>query len=119
MLKEDLETIVSHLEKMVSTKTIVGDPIASGNTTIIPILTASFGFGSGGGEGNDPSHGAGKGSGGGAGAKLAPTALIIVQGDDVKVYSLAQKGTLEKLAELIPEVLAKLGKNDEKGCCCD
>ncbi|HBC91327.1 MAG TPA: sporulation protein [Pelotomaculum sp.] len=113
MFKENVEAILSSLNNMVSTKTIIGEPIIHGNTTIIPILTASFGFGLGDGEGSEPSRGTGKGSGGGAGAKLAPTALIIVQGDDVKIYSLAQKGTLEKLAELVPVILSKVKKTGE------
>ena len=110
MLKENIEAIVSRLENLITTKTVVGEPIVSGNTTIIPIMSASFGFGSGSGEGSDPGKGAGKGGGGGAGAKVSPTALVVIQEGEVKVYSLSQKGTLEKLAGLIPEVVAKFGK---------
>ncbi|OPY56536.1 MAG: Sporulation protein YtfJ (Spore_YtfJ) [Pelotomaculum sp. PtaU1.Bin035] len=110
MFKENVEAIFASLNNMVSTKTIIGDPIIHGNTTIIPILTASFGFGLGDGEGSEPSRGTGKGSGGGAGAKLAPNSLIIMQGDDVKVYSLSHKGTVEKLAELVPVILSKMKK---------
>jgi len=113
MLKENIEAIVSRLEKLITTKTIVGDPIVSGNTTIVPIMSASFGFGSGSGEGSDP-KGAGKGGGGGAGAKVNPTALVVIQEGEVKVYSLSQKGTLEKLAGLIPDVVAKFGKDQQK-----
>lgn len=114
MLKENIETIVSRLESLINTKTIVGDPIISGNITIIPIMTASFGFGTGSGEGSDPGKGGGKGSGGGAGVRINPTALVVIQEGEVKVYSLAQKGTLEKLAGLIPEVVAKFGKEHQK-----
>jgi uncharacterized spore protein YtfJ len=119
MFKEDVEALVSQLTNMVTSKTIVGDPIVSGNSTIIPVLTASFGFGTGGGEGTDPSHGVGKGVGGGAGVKLAPTALIVVQGDEVKVYSLAQKGALDKLAELVPDILTKVGRHHGHDSCAE
>ena len=119
MFNESIESMVSHLDRMVSSKTVVGEPIVSGNATIIPILTASFGFGIGGGEGTEPSRGAGKGGGGGAGAKLSPTALIIVQDGEVKVYSLSQKGMLDKLAELMPAVMSKLKEHGhvKPGCC--
>jgi len=113
MFKEDIETLVSRLENLISTKTIVGEPIISGNTTIIPIVTASVGFGMGSGEGQDGANQGGKGTGGGAGMKLSPSALLIIQGDNVQVYSLAQKGSLTKLAELIPDVINKL-KPQEK-----
>lgn len=107
MFKEDIETLVSRLENLISTKTIVGEPIVSGNTTIIPIVTASVGFGMGSGEGQDGAN-AGKGTGAGAGMKLAPSALLVMQGDNVQVYSLNEKGSLAKLAEIIPDIINKL-----------
>ncbi|MCG9968795.1 sporulation protein [Pelotomaculum terephthalicicum JT] len=108
MFKEDIESLVSHLENLISTKTIVGEPIVNGNTTVIPIVTASVGFGMGSGEGQDEKNQGGKGTGGGAGMKLSPAALLIIQGDNVQVYSLSSKGSLAKLAEMIPEVIGKL-----------
>jgi len=108
MFKEDIEALVSRLENLISTKTVIGDPIINGNTTIIPIMTANVGFGMGSGEGQDEKHcGGGKGTGAGAGLKLTPSALLIMQGDNVQVYSLAQKGSLAKLAEIIPDVINK------------
>ncbi|MFZ5900514.1 MAG: GerW family sporulation protein [Bacillota bacterium] len=107
MFKEDIDALVSRLENLISTKTVVGEPIVSGNTTIIPIVTASVGFGMGSGEGQDEKHQGGKGIGAGAGMKLTPSALLIIQGDNVQVYSLANKGSLAKLAEMIPEVINK------------
>ncbi|MEW6066485.1 MAG: GerW family sporulation protein [Bacillota bacterium] len=44
----------------------------------------------------------------GVGIKLTPSALLIMQGDDVQVYSLSQKGNLAKLVEMIPDVISKL-----------
>jgi hypothetical protein len=32
--------------------------------------------------------------------------------------SLAQKGSIAKLVEMIPEVMAKMPKNDGGGSCC-
>ncbi|MDA8096881.1 MAG: spore germination protein GerW family protein [Clostridia bacterium] len=107
MFKDNVDSIVSRLENLISTKTIVGEPIMSGSVTVIPILTASFGFGLGGGEGTHAKGEAGKGSGGGAGAKLTPTAMVVIQGNDVKVHLLTQKSALAELAEIIPEALAK------------
>lgn len=115
MLKENIETIVSHLENLIKTKTIVGEPIIAGNATIIPVMTASFGFGTGIGEGTEPGKGGGKGGGGGAGAKVSPSALIVVRDGEVNVYNLGNKGTLEKLAGIIPEIVNKFScKEGEK-----
>lgn len=116
MFKENMEALVSRLENLISTRTIVGEPIINGSITIIPIMTANVGFGLGSGEGQDEKCHGGKGSGGGAGMKITPSALIIMQGDNVQVYSLAQKGSLAKLAEMIPDVIDKF-KPQEK--CCE
>jgi len=112
LFKENIEAMVSKLENLITTKTIVGDPIVSGNVTIIPVMAAGFGFGLGSGEGPDTIKGGGKGSGGGAGGGLKPVALVVLQEGDLKVYSLAQKGVLERLAEVVPELLAKIGAQD-------
>lgn len=110
MFKEDMDTIASHLENLVKSKTIVGDPITAGTATVIPIITASFGFGLGSGEGTESTKGGGKGSGGGGGAKISPTALLVVKGDDVEVFSLGEKGSLEKLISLVPEFISKISE---------
>lgn len=108
MFKENMDALAAHLENLVKTKTIIGETIIAGNVTIIPVVTASFGFGLGGGEGNEPGKGVGKGSGGGAGAKVVPTAIIAIKGDDVQVFSLGEKGTWEKLIEVVPELISKI-----------
>ncbi len=106
--KENVDALVSKLATLITTKTIVGEPFTAGNATIIPIMSAGFGFGTGTGEGDHHGRGVGHGAGGGAGARISPVALVVLQDGDLKVYSLAQKGTLEKLAEIVPDVLGKL-----------
>lgn len=118
MLKESIEAIVSHLENMVQAKTVVGEPIVSNGKTIIPLISVRVGFAAGGGEGNAPQQGVGKGDGGGAGLNVTPTALLIIDENGAQVYSLGQKGGLSKLVELIPEVMAKMGKEKDGGNCC-
>lgn len=110
MLKEGIETIVSHLENLVNTKTVIGEPMEVGHAIIIPVVSASFGFGAGSGQGSEPEGGGGTGGGGGGGAKITPTALVVIRGDDVKVFSLSQKGALEKLADLVPEIASKISQ---------
>jgi len=105
--KEWLETITSELEKFITTKTVVGEPIDVGGVTLVPVQTVSFGFGSGGGEGKSEKD-TGTGGGGGAGARLRPIAIVAVKDGDVQVYNLGSKGVMEKLAEMVPQVLAKV-----------
>lgn len=113
-----LKMSTSELEKFLTTKTVVGDPIIVGDVTLVPIQNVSFGYGTGGGEGgSDKDKGAG--GGGGAGAHLRPVAIVAVKnGTDVQLYSLGKKGAAEAVVELIPEVLSKIkigkGKNNGK-----
>ncbi len=115
MLKESLETLVSHLENMIQAKTVVGDPIESNGKTIIPLISIRAGFGAGGGAGNEPQRGGGKGEGGGAGLSVTPIALLTIDQEGAQVYSLGQKGSVSKLVELIPEVMSKMGKPAQQG----
>ncbi|MDD4776582.1 MAG: spore germination protein GerW family protein [Syntrophomonas sp.] len=110
MFKEDMDALAQHLENMVKSKTIVGEPIIAGSATVIPIITASFGFALGDGEGTDSAKGGGKGSGGGGGAKISPTALLVVKGEDVQVFNLGEKGSLDKLVSLVPEIITKISE---------
>ena len=50
MIKENIDALVDHLERLISAKTIIGEPITAGNIQIIPVMSASFGFGTGVGE---------------------------------------------------------------------
>lgn len=105
--KEALDAIASQLEKFMTTKTVVGEPISVGNVTLVPIQAVSFGFGSGGSEGK-AEKGSGTGGGAGAGAKLRPMAIVAVKDGDVQVFNLGNRTTVEVIAEKIPELIEKL-----------
>ena len=71
-VNESLETLFSHLEKFLKTETVIGEPIAVGETTLIPIITVAFGCGGGGGGGKDEKGSDGIATGVGVGAKYLP-----------------------------------------------
>jgi uncharacterized spore protein YtfJ len=78
-----LKTALDEIERLLTTKTVVGDPIQIGDNTIVPLVAIGFGFGGGGGSGEDAktvgTKGAGSGAGGGAG--IRPIALVVVDKD--------------------------------------
>jgi uncharacterized spore protein YtfJ len=55
MDRQDVESLVQttlgQIEKVLGSKTVIGDPIKVGETTIIPLLSVGFGFGGVGGSG--------------------------------------------------------------------
>jgi uncharacterized spore protein YtfJ len=96
---------IGEIERMLNTKTVVGEPIKLEGTTLIPLVSVGFGFGVGSGEGNDPKKGVGSGGGTGGGGGVKPIALVIVDKDGVRLESV--KGGAASLAEKIAEAAAK------------
>jgi len=107
-VEELMREVVEQLEKLVTTKTIVGEPITVADKTVIPISKVSFGFGSAGGECKHDGEG-GFGGGGGGGAKIEPIAFLVVSEDEVKLLPATGKGIdIGKIMEAVPEVVDKL-----------
>jgi uncharacterized spore protein YtfJ len=106
-----VKTTLAEIEKVLSTKTVVGEPITIQDTTLIPLISAGFGFGSGGGSGKGESKTKGEGSGGGTagGAYVKPVAVVIINKDGVKVEPImgSLAGAMEKLGETIPNLIEK------------
>ncbi|MDD4331847.1 MAG: GerW family sporulation protein [Methanosarcinaceae archaeon] len=102
-----MKEVAGELEKLISTKTVVGDPITAAGKTLIPISKISMGFGSGGGEDKKEKEEA-FGGGGGAGAKIEPLAFIVVSEEKTEIFRISEKHDIGKLAELVPEVVGKL-----------
>jgi uncharacterized spore protein YtfJ len=94
---------------LLTTKTVVGEPIQIAGNTIVPLVAVGFGFGGGGGAGEaeKPSAGKGAGAGSGAGGGIKPVALIIADKDGtVRVEPIrASASVVEKLGEAVARVM--------------
>jgi uncharacterized spore protein YtfJ len=101
------KSAMGEIERMLNTKTVVGEPINIEGNTLIPLVSVGFGFGAGGGTGKgkmktgESGEGTGGGTGGGGGVK--PVALIIINKDGVRLEPIKGGATsvLEKVAETI------------------
>ncbi|GAI40338.1 unnamed protein product [marine sediment metagenome] len=119
---EDVEKLVKtslgEIEKVLSAKTVVGEPIIIEGRTIIPLISIGFGFGAGGGsakaEAKQQGEGAGGGTGGGAGVK--PVAVIIVDKDGVRIEPIkgGTASVLEKVGEVIGKAVEKRGEKKKE-----
>ncbi len=117
---EDVEklirTTLGEIEKVLDSKTVVGEPITIEGTTLIPLLSVGFGFAAGGGSGKgqakEATLGGGGGGGTGGGAGLKPIAIIVIDKDGTRIEPI--KGGLataiEKLSETIPDIAAKIAE---------
>ena len=104
---------IDEIERMLNTKTVVGEPITVDGNTLIPLVSVGFGFGVGGGEGNDPKKGAGSGGGTGAGGGVKPVALVIINKDGVRVEPV--KGGAAALVDKVAEVAGKFATEKASG----
>lgn len=109
-------TAMSSLESMVDVNTIVGDIVTTTDgTVIIPVSKVSFGFAAGGSEFNtnklnkySESAKLPFGGGSGAGVSIAPMAFLVVKDGYTNLLTLNNSTPLDKLIELIPDLMNKV-----------
>ncbi len=107
-----LKSSMEEIERILGTKTVVGEPINIEGNILIPLVSVGFGFGAGGGSGMCPmkaDKGEGYGGGTGGGAGIKPIAVIIVNKDGVRVESIkeATGSIVEKIADAIGKATSK------------
>lgn len=97
------KTAVDEIERMLNSKTVVGESVTIEGNTIIPLVSVGFGFAAGGGSGKEAQKAEGSGGGTGGGGGVKPVAILIVNKDGVRLESV-KSGTasvIEKVAESI------------------
>ncbi|MBU3160029.1 sporulation protein [Clostridium frigoris] len=107
-MTENADALFTNLERFLKTETVVGEAIIVGETTLIPLITVSFGCGTGSGTGNTIKDGEGNGGGLGAGAKITPTAILVIKDGNVTMLSIKDKGNLENLIQMVPGLVSKV-----------
>lgn len=96
-IKELFAAISERLKRMAQANAVVAKPISVGDRHVIPLCELKLAFGGGGGraEGEGKAKeglGAGMGMGGGTGggAKACPVAVIVVEGNKVRLERLGR-----------------------------
>ena len=118
-----VKTTLGEIEKVLSTRTVVGEPISIQDVTLIPLISIGFGFGAGGGEGKGEARQKGEGSGGGTGggAWVRPKAIVIIDKEGVRIEPImgGVSYAMEKAGEAIPRMvdrfLEKRGEQKKEG----
>ena len=111
-LVEILKTITGEMQKSLSARTVVGDPITVEGKTIVPLVSVGMGFGAGAGMGKEQET---PGGGGGGGLGMKPVAVIIIDQQGVKVERLngPKHSLLEHLVEAVPVLAESFPKKRE------
>ena len=77
MERQELIGHVKEFVQQIGAKTVYGEPVVAGETTIVPVAGVAFGFGGGSGKGKRPDSGRdGEGFGGGGGFRGWPAGYI-------------------------------------------
>jgi len=103
------EALLEKLKNIAQTETVIGEPVHSGESTVIPVSRVWVGMGMGGhsGKGDIASSG--------GGLRIDPVAFLVLKGDDVKVLPVEKgQSALSKIADLTPDVISYLLKNISK-----
>ena len=112
-IKNNLETIFENFQNMIKVETVVGQAVHIGDTILVPFVDITFGFGTGGVNGKEETGR--QSGGGGGGAKMEPTAVLVIKGDRVEMFSIKKGGyqasAFEKLLTMAPEIIDKLKKD--------
>ena len=117
-VKDLLKSNLEEIEKVLNTKTVVGEPTVVGDTTLIPLISVGFTVGAGGGSGTDSkggTGGAGFGTGGHAGIK--PVGMVIIDKSGIRVEGIkgGVAAAVEKFADTIPQTVERWRGEKEKG----
>lgn len=117
-VSELLKTALNEIERVLSSKTVVGEPIQVEDHTLIPLISIGFGFGAGGGSGKVPgkekADGLGAGTGGGGG--IRPLAIIIVSKDGVRIEPIkgAASTIMDKFGDVVGKAVDSVSKKGGK-----
>ena len=106
-----MESTLEKMREMVDVSTIIGEPMTTGDTTLIPVSKVSYGFTSGGTDlpskqGNELFGGAG-----GGGISITPVAFIVIQNGKVRMMQINNySSSADRAIAMIPELIDKLGE---------
>lgn len=104
-----MTSLLKGVDSVLSTKTVVGEPINVGDTILVPLVDVSFGLGAGAGNQDKKASG-----GGGVGGKMSPSAILVIQNGKTKLVNIKQQDGVTKILDMVPDLIDKFThKNDD------
>ena len=109
-IRETVQSLFEGMDSLISAKTVVGEAMKLGDTTIIPLMDVSFGIGAGAFGGERKNN-----DGGGIGGKLSPCALLIISNGSTKLVNVKNQTNLNKILDMVPDIVNRFGKRSDSG----
>lgn len=106
--KKTTDDLLKAMEKFITTKSVVGEPVIVGETIILPMADVSFGMGIG-------TFSKGDNGTGGVGGKITPSAVLVIKDGSSKLISVKDQDGITRLIDMVPDIINKFtNKNDEE-----
>ena len=101
-ITELIKNTLKEAQELMTSRTVVGEPIKTDTHTVIPVSKVMFGFGGGGGTSGKSENGEGVGGG----WSIEPVAFVVVGEDGAKLMTIGDKESLTgRLMDLAPTVI--------------
>ena len=108
-----IDSLLEGLDGVLSSKTVVGEPLKVDDTIIIPLFDVSFGIGAGASLGKNVKGSDGCG-GGGLSGKMSPNSVLVVKNGQTRLVNVKNQETVTKILDMVPEVIDRFTKKNEK-----
>lgn len=105
-----VESLLSGMNTVLSTKTVVGEPTQVGDTIILPLVDVSFGIGAGAGSNNTKNTTSGAG---GLGGKMTPSAILVIKDGKTRLVNIKNQDAMTKILDMLPDLVDKFTKKKE------
>lgn len=104
-----MENTLEKMRQMVDVSTIIGEPMVTGDITLIPVSKVTYGFTSGGTDLPSKQNAELFGGGGGGGITISPVAFIVIQDGRVRMMQINNyTSSADRAVSMIPELIDKL-----------
>ena len=102
-INSTLNSLFKGMDGIITSKTVVGDPITFGDTILLPLVDISFGMAAG-----AFAKEKGKNAGGGIGGKISPNCVLVIQGDKIRLVNIRNQDSVTKIIDLVPEIADRI-----------
>ncbi len=104
-----MESTLDKMREMVDVSTIIGEPMTTGDTTLIPVSKVAYGFTSGGTDLPSKQGGELFGGAGGGGITITPVAFIVIQNGNCRLMQINNyTSSADRAIAMIPDLVDKL-----------
>lgn len=106
-----MESTLDKMREMVDVSTIIGEPMVTGDATLIPVSKVSYGFTSGGTDLPSKQNNELFGGAGGGGISITPVAFIVIQNGTVRLMQINNyTSSADRAIAMIPELIDKVSE---------